>query len=424
MLNSLLSMPRSLRRMLLSLSILGLLLTIRTGVQAWTPGGEHSRSELVKPTTGEITSDIFDRKGTPSCSGLAEPTSGGIAPNTLFDEKGTPGHSGSVESTSGGITSDIFDEKGTPSRVQPVASPVPIDFDPYDQSQVPLEVEPPADYKGKRILLVAGRASHGPGEHEFFAGCVILMKLLRQNANVFPILARDGWPKNEKLLESADCIVLYMDGGGGHPAIQPKRMELIQRQIDRGVGWVNLHYAVEYPVRQGNREIAGSIKRWLGGYYEVGYSINPHWEAHIRSLPKHPITRGVRPFQLRDEWYYGIRFLEDLKGVTPILQAVPPDNTRRTEYTKMRTGQIETLAWAYERPDGGRSFGFTGGHFHRNWGHEHFRRLVVNAILWCAHEEVPPEGAKVAFDPVDLNRHLDRKGKGEFRPILPPTVEP
>jgi len=49
---------------------------------------------------------------------------------------------------------------------------------------------------------------------------------------------------------------------------------------------------------------------------------------------------------------------------------------------------------------------------------------VVNAILWCAHEEVPPEGAKVAFDPVDLNRHLDRKGKGEFRPILPPTVEP
>lgn len=317
---------------------------------------------------------------------------------------------------------------GTPSvatRVQlsSVAvqrSPSRLNDDPYDQSDVPVEVEPPADYKGKRILLVAGRASHGPGEHEFFAGCAILMNLLRQNENVFPILARDGWPKNEKLLEAADCIVLYMDGGGGHPAIQPKRMELIQRQIDRGVGWVNLHYAVEYPVRQGNRDIAGPVKRWLGGYYETGYSINPHWDAEIRSLPKHPITRGVTPFRLRDEWYYGIRFQEDLKGVMPILQAVPPDNTRRTEYTKLRAGQIETLAWAYERPDGGRSFGFTGGHFHRNWGHEQFRRLVVNAILWCAKQEVPPSGAKVAFDPRDLNRHLDRKGKGEFRPIEPP----
>lgn len=318
---------------------------------------------------------------------------------------------------------ESFASVGTMAGIQPAATPLRIDFDPYDQSQVPLEVEPPADYKGKRILLVAGRASHGPGEHEFFAGCVILAKLLRQNANVFPILARDGWPKNEKLLETADCIVLYMDGGGGHPAIQPKRMELIQRQIDRGVGWVNLHYAVEYPVRQGTRDIAGSVKRWLGGYYETGYSINPHWDADIRSLPKHPITRGVTPFRLRDEWYYGIRFLEDLRGVTPILQAVPPDNTRRTEATKLRAGQIETLAWAYERPDGGRSFGFTGGHFHRNWGSEHFRRIVVNAILWCAKEEVPSQGAKVAFDPIDLNRHLDRKGKGEFRPILPPAPD-
>jgi type 1 glutamine amidotransferase len=328
-----------------------------------------------------------------------------------------------AEPAVGVIRTSSFDPTVATAERQPPTTQLRIDFDPYDQSQVPLEVEPPADYKGKRILLVAGRASHGPGEHEFFAGCVILAKLLRQNANVFPILARDGWPKNEKLLETADCIVLYMDGGGGHPAIQPKRMELIQRQIDRGVGWVNLHYAVEYPVRQGTRDIAGPVKRWLGGYYETGYSINPHWDADIRSLPKHPITRGVTPFRLRDEWYYGIRFLEDLRGVTPILQAVPPDNTRRTEATKLRAGQIETLAWAYERPDGGRSFGFTGGHFHRNWGSEHFRRIVVNAILWCAKEEVPSQGAKVAFDPIDLNRHLDRKGKGEFRPILPPTPD-
>jgi len=36
----------------------------------------------------------------------------------------------------------------------------------------------------------------------------------------------------------------------------------------------------------------------------------------------------------------------------------------------------------------------------------------VNAILWSARVEVPPGGAKVAIDPIDLNSHLDRKGFG------------
>ncbi|MFM8274932.1 MAG: ThuA domain-containing protein [Gemmata sp.] len=296
--------------------------------------------------------------------------------------------------------------------------------DPYDQSKVELETEPPADFKGKRVLVIAGRQSHGPGDHEFFAGCAILCNLLKQTNGVFPIMARDGWPKNEKLFDTADCIVMYMDGRGGHPVVQGKRMELVQKQIDRGCGWVNLHYAVDYLPQHGK-----TVLGWMGGYYEPNYSINPHWDANIRSLPIHEITRGVKPFTLRDEWYYGMRFAEEKQGLTPILQALPPDNTRGTEYTKGRKGEIETMAWAYERPAGvkdekakGRGFGFTGGHFHRNWAQEDFRRVVVNAILWCAKAEVPEKGAPVKFDPNDLNKNLDKKGKGEFKPILPPEA--
>lgn len=289
-------------------------------------------------------------------------------------------------------------------------------IDPFDQSKAALEVEPPANFNGKRVLIVAGRQSHGPAEHEFFAGSAILMNLLKQTPDVFPIMARDGWPKNEKLFDTADCIVMYMDGGGGHPAIaNPERIMLIQKQLDRGAGWVNLHYAVEYPAKVGS-----TVKGWLGGYYETGFSVNPHWDAEIRSLPKHPITRGVKPFTLRDEWYYNMRFVDDMKGITPILQALPPENTRGTPAAKARMGEIETMAWAFERKDGGRSFGFTGAHFHRNWADENFRRVVVNAILWAAKMEVPEGGAKVDFDPVDLNKNLDRKGNGEFKPILPP----
>src|SRR5262245_39753691 len=291
------------------------------------------------------------------------------------------------------------------------------DVDPYDQSKVPLEVEPPADFNGKKIVVVAGAKSHGPGDHEFFAGSAILMNLLKQTEGVWPVMARDGWPKNEKIFDGAAGLVFYMDGGGGHPVIKPERMEKLQKYLDQGVGWVNLHYAVEYP-----KEVGKRVQSWMGGYYETGYSINPHWDAEIRSLPKHPITRGVKPFVLRDEWYFNMRFVEDMKGVTPILTAIPPDDKRQTKAAKMHPGRPEHMAWAFERSDGGRGFGFTGAHFHRNWADGNFRRVVVNAILWTAQVEVPEGGAKVDFDPADLNRNLDKKGKGEFKPIEPPLA--
>ncbi len=293
-------------------------------------------------------------------------------------------------------------------------------FDPYDQSKVPLEVEPPAGFKGKKVVLVAGSKSHGPGEHEFFAGCAILMNLLKQTPGVWPVMARDGWPKDEKVFDGAASLVFYMDGRNGHPVVQKDRLKQLQKLIDRGVGWVNLHYAVDYLPQHGD-----TVVGWMGGYYDPRISTNPHWTADIRSLPKHPITNGVKPFRIQDEWYFNMHWVgdapdvKDAKGVTPILQALPPDNVRGTPDAKKHPGRLETMAWAYERKDGGRAFGFTGGHFHRNWGDENFRRLVVNAILWTARVDVPPAGAKVDFDPTDLNRNLDQKGK-PFQKITPP----
>ena len=162
----------------------------------------------------------------------------------------------------------------------------------------------------------------------------------------------------------------------------------------------------------------------MGGYYDPRISTNPHWDAEIRSLPKHPISNGVKPFTIRDEWYFNMHWTEGMKEVTPILVAIPPDDARRTDETKKNKGRPEIMAWAFDRKDGGRSFGFTGGHSHRNWGDENFRRTVVNAILWCAKVDLPEGGAKVDFDTMDLNRNLDIKGKKEdFKPILPPTVK-
>jgi hypothetical protein len=292
------------------------------------------------------------------------------------------------------------------------------DDKPNDQSKVPLEVQP-TDPTLAKIVLVAGRQSHGPGEHEFFAGCALLMQLLKQTPGVFPVMARDGWPKDPKTFEGAKSVVFFMDGGGGHPITREKQhLEAVQKLMGAGTGFVNLHYAVEY-----DKKFNKPILDWLGGYYETGFSTNPHWKAEIKELPVHPITRGIKPFSIQDEWYYNIRFKPDMAGVTPILKAVPPDNTRRTEAAKQHPGREEVLAWAFDREDGGRSFGFTGAHFHRNWGDDNFRRLVVNAILWTARLEVPTEGAKVLLAPDEINKNLDPKPARQTKPAEKKPLE-
>jgi type 1 glutamine amidotransferase len=279
-----------------------------------------------------------------------------------------------------------------------------VEPDPFDQSDIPIEVEPD-DPKLAKIVLVAGSPSHGPGEHEFFAGTAILYKMLKQNPGVAPVFCRDGWPKNEGVFKGAKAVLFYMDGRSGHPIIKNNRMELVQKLIDEKAGFVNLHYAVDYPRKEGDR-----ILTWMGGYYDAEISTNPHWVADFKSLPEHPVTRGVKPFKIRDEWYYNMRWTPDMKGVTPLLKATPPDETRGTADARKHPGREEVVAWVYDRPDGGRGFGFTGGHHHKNWADENFRRFVVNAILWAARQEVPEGGAKVDMDPAEIGRRLDRKG--------------
>jgi type 1 glutamine amidotransferase len=186
--------------------------------------------------------------------------------------------------------------------------------------------------------------------------------------------------------------------------------------MDKGVGLVCLHYAVEVPKDRGGPEFLD----WIGGYYESGFSTNPHWVADIKSLPDHPITRGVKPFAVRDEWYYNIRFRPEMKGVVPILVANPNDEARGGATASPRgphpqivaaKGRDEVLAWAVERPDGGRGFGFTGAHTHKNWGDENFRKLVLNGILWTAKLDVPSEGTPSSVTPEELTKNLDPKGR-------------
>ncbi|MBI2422448.1 MAG: ThuA domain-containing protein [Candidatus Hydrogenedentes bacterium] len=248
-----------------------------------------------------------------------------------------------------------------------------------------------------KIVLVAGKASHGRWQHEHKAGCLLLADRLNKNMpGVEAVVTTEGWPKDDSIFDGAAAVIMYCDGGAGH-MVNP-HAGFFQGLMDKGVGMACLHYAVEAP----KGKEGGNFLNWLGGYFEPHWSVNPHWTADYKVLPDHPIAQGVNPFSQNDEWYYHMRFRDGMEGVTPILTALPPaESLSRPDgphegnpavREAVKNGEAQHMAWAYERPNGGRSFGFTGGHFHKNWGNDDFRKLVLNAICWVAKVDVPEGG--------------------------------
>jgi type 1 glutamine amidotransferase len=246
----------------------------------------------------------------------------------------------------------------------------------------------------RRVLLVAGADSHGYGTHAHHAGCALLADRLSAVDGVRATVRRDDWADDERALDGTDAVVFYGDGGADHPAAS--RADLVDALARRGVGIGFLHYALVPP----DERWYPRMRAWIGGHYEPGWSVNPTWRARFAALPDHPVTRGVRPFAIEDEWYYHMRFRPGLDGVVPLLTAVPPDATRQGPHgphsgnpqVATALGQAEHLAWVATRDGGGRGFGFTGGHDHWSWAHDDYRRLVLNAILWLAQAEIPAGG--------------------------------
>lgn len=254
--------------------------------------------------------------------------------------------------------------------------------------------ELPGDPKLAKIVLVAGSNFFKPGEHEYVAGCAVLRDLLRQTPGVFPVVALD-WPKKPETLAGAKSVVFFFDGGDKHGWLADDRLTQMQKLADEGVGFVNFHQVIDVPKEFGDR-----TRSWMGAAWEKGYSQRAHWVSEFATFSDHPVFRDVRPFKIDDGWLYKLRFVSEMKGVTPLLRTVSPKaaNQDLTDET--------IVAWLYERSGGGRSFTFTGCHLHSSLAEEGYRRWLVNGILWTAGVDVPRGGAPVSLTSEELNKYL------------------
>ena len=276
----------------------------------------------------------------------------------------------------------------------------------------------------KNIVFIAGNRSHGSGEHEFRAGCMLLAKALNEQSGlkVNATVVGVDWPKDKSLLDQADAIVIYADATSGHAG----QWEYLDGLAKKGVGMVFMHYAV-HP----NRDIGEKYYRpWIGGAMENDWSVNPHWVADLKVLKGHEISNGVpETVPCFDEWYYNMRFIDDRDQVLNLLTAVPTrENVKRYINMWDQNGvdgldKEQTLMWGYERPDGGRGVGFTGGHYQQTWAIDGVRTAVLNAIVWAAGMKVPEGGVvSKALTEEDLNANLDLYN-GKAAHIEMPDVE-
>ena len=294
--------------------------------------------------------------------------------------------------------------------------------------------------KVANVLMLAGKPSHGRGAHEHNAGALLLKKCLDESGlRVTTTVIHNGQWATPEQLAAADTVLIYCDGGPHHLTLEGDRMQQLAKEMKRGCGLICLHYGVVIPKTNGGPELL----EWMGGYFETDWSVNPHWDAEFTKYPEHPISNGLKPYTMRDEWYFHMRFADQDKGqLTHVLSAIAPESTMRRKdgphegnpdvRKAVAAGLPQTVAWAFERKGGGRGFGFTGGHFHKNWGDDNQRKVVLNAILWTAKAEVPADGVASKVTAKEIEQNLDptpqRKKKQTMnapQPLLPDhTADP
>ena len=234
----------------------------------------------------------------------------------------------------------------------------------------------------KRLLLLAqGPDGHPPATHEYAAGLKVLQACLERTSEIKATfeLADEPWEAGPAKLAEADGAVIFLSEGANWAQADPRRLDALARLAQRGGGFVALHWGM------GTKDAAPiePYLKLLGGCHggpDRRYAVV---EATLRPAePRHPIATAIEPLRVRDEFYFRLKFAAPPTVVVPVM-TVPIE------------GRDETVAWAFERADGGRSAGFSGLHFHENWRLPAYRRLVVQSVLWSLKLPIPPAGANV-----------------------------
>jgi len=248
-----------------------------------------------------------------------------------------------------------------------------------------LPAGPGADSR-KIVFLWSGGHHPNKESSRILAGCLSTAV----NAPGVKTEVHEKWPADPSTLDDAAAVVICSEGtnkkGKPHPVLTPERMKVLSDLKAKGLGVVLVHYAL-----YGTRAVeAPKMLDWVGAYYDFeGYgSVHRVSRKPLDcspASPHHPVSRGWKKFTLKEnEMYHNLKFAKGA-AITPIVTAPLMPKGK---------GNANVIAWANAPKNGGRGFGFGGGHFLSMWKNEDCRRMMLNAILWAAKIQVPFDGAQ------------------------------
>ncbi|HEY5314712.1 MAG TPA: ThuA domain-containing protein [Pirellulales bacterium] len=245
---------------------------------------------------------------------------------------------------------------------------------------------PPAN---RRLLLLGqGPDGHPAGTHEYVAGLRILEKCLAQTPglDVSLVLADEPWPEGPDLLRKCDGVVLFLSAGAKWIQADSRRLDALAALAARGGGLSAIHWAMG---TKDAKDVPAFVQLFGGCHGGPDRRYKVLTTTLVPAAGPSPLCAGIEPIPVRDEFYYRLKFAPPPAKVLPVWQV-------RID------GQPETVGWSWERPDGGRSFGFSGLHFHANWQLPEYRRLVTQGVLWTMRVAIPPGGVPVEISAADL----------------------
>jgi quercetin dioxygenase-like cupin family protein len=188
-----------------------------------------------------------------------------------------------------------------------------------------------------------------------------------------------GWPAETAALNDATVVVLGFGAVQSEaPAFAPEQLAQLQRMVDAGVGVVCLFQSKASDVLN----TSGQMAQWLGVRPDSSFQTVGGPVSLVPSTPGHPVVVGVDKVACQDE-VQTPRSLES--RVVPILRAA--------KNTATANDAAQVAAWLLERPNGGRSFAFTGSPSLATFEEASLIQLLLNAVAWTAKLSATAGGA-------------------------------
>jgi len=212
-----------------------------------------------------------------------------------------------------------------------------------------------------RILLTFG--GHGFEEQPFFAMFDALPGIKYTKAE----MPKDAGRLKPGLQKDCDAVVMYDMVGG----ITPDQQQAFVDLLKQGIGLVSLHHNLgahrdwpEFTEIIGGKFVFGDLVLEGKPYKTSTWSHDEDLRIHVAD-PTHPITQGIRDFEIHDETYGGFY---TASGVHVLLTTDHPKNA-------------PNVAWTTTYGNS-RVFHLMLGHDSKAWANPNYPKLLEQGIRW------------------------------------------